>query len=151
MPLLADKIRCSWPLQDLFAGVYAADSHAAAHAATAFAHGEAIITADGTWFGAGWVRADREQRRRWFAAAKSGIETASTALAQLKGEIESDSALLAAQGRQAEFEQHEQSVRNQLLSAQNPLATFDRMSRLRKCAWSKPRNACSKSVRSCRI
>ncbi|MFU8789728.1 MAG: chromosome segregation protein SMC [Methylobacter sp.] len=54
---LLDKVKAPWDLSNLLAGIYCADDADSARALSANlqAH-ESVITPDGTWFGAGWIR-----------------------------------------------------------------------------------------------
>ncbi|MEW6354113.1 MAG: chromosome segregation protein SMC [Pseudomonadota bacterium] len=54
---LQDKVRAPWPLDALFAGIYAADTlpEAMALAARLSVH-ESVMTRDGVWLGKGWLR-----------------------------------------------------------------------------------------------
>ncbi len=54
---LLDKVKSPWDLSDLLSGVYCADDAEKARAMSKQlkAH-ESVITADGTWFGPGWIK-----------------------------------------------------------------------------------------------
>jgi len=58
---LLDCIQSEWPLTDLLAGVYVADSLAEAEAmCQALAPHESVVTREGIWLGPSWVRVLRE-------------------------------------------------------------------------------------------
>ena len=59
---LLDKVQSNWDLSGVMAGIYTADSLEAALAmrASLAAH-ESVITADGIWMGASWLRVARDQ------------------------------------------------------------------------------------------
>ncbi len=62
LPLLVDKIQASRPLQGLFAYVYTAESLTQALAVyRSLAPHESIITKDGVWLGANWIKISRSQ------------------------------------------------------------------------------------------
>ncbi|MGI9251875.1 MAG: chromosome segregation protein SMC [Pseudohongiellaceae bacterium] len=57
MPPLADKVRTKLDISELLAGIYIADSLAAALQQQAtLAEGESLVTRDGVWLGRSWVR-----------------------------------------------------------------------------------------------
>jgi chromosome segregation protein len=125
LPLLASKIRAPWPVADLFNGIYAADSLAAARAAQpALADGESIITPDGTWLGIGWVRVDRDTVASDGLLQRSqALKALATDIADVEERIERVSvALDSSRARQAEVEAEEQSLRQQLSQSQSLLA-----------------------------
>ncbi|MDP3875642.1 MAG: chromosome segregation protein SMC [Methylobacter sp.] len=54
---LLDKVKAPWDLGNLLAGIYCADDSDAARTLSAQLQvHESVITPDGTWFGAGWIR-----------------------------------------------------------------------------------------------
>jgi chromosome segregation protein len=54
---LLDKVKAPWDLGNLLAGIYCADdSDAARTLSPQLQVHESVITPDGTWFGAGWIR-----------------------------------------------------------------------------------------------
>ncbi|MDT8387154.1 MAG: chromosome segregation protein SMC [Thiogranum sp.] len=59
---LIDKVRAPWPLTGVLAGVYAADSlHEALQMREHLAAHESVVTRDGIWLGASWLRVARDQ------------------------------------------------------------------------------------------
>ncbi|TRW90009.1 chromosome segregation protein SMC [Candidatus Methylobacter oryzae] len=54
---LLDKVKAPWDLSNLLAGVYCADDAETARTLSAqLKSHESVITPDGTWFGAGWIK-----------------------------------------------------------------------------------------------
>jgi chromosome segregation protein len=61
-PTLLDKVKSKWPLESLLAGVYVADSLDEALALSgSLAAQESVITRDGVWLNASWLRLSREE------------------------------------------------------------------------------------------
>ncbi len=59
---LADKISADWSLDSLLSGIYVADDLDAALAARkSLQASESVVTRDGIWLGAGWLRVSREE------------------------------------------------------------------------------------------
>jgi chromosome segregation protein len=61
-PTLLSKVKSEWPLESLLAGVYTADSvEAALELSHTLSSQESVITRDGIWFNASWLRLSREE------------------------------------------------------------------------------------------
>ncbi|MCG3202480.1 MAG: Chromosome partition protein Smc [Gammaproteobacteria bacterium] len=125
LPLLADGVHAPWPIGDLFDGVYAAETlEAAWRAVPDLGPGESVITRDGTWFGAGWVKVNRDMR------AADGLLRRTQELKALQGDrarIEAE--IDALQGRMEEvrtqlaaLDAREAALRGQLDAAQETMS-----------------------------
>ncbi len=120
LPLLADKIRAPWPVADLFDGVYAAETlEAARRTVPDLQPGESVITRDGTWLGAGWVKVNRDTR------ATDGLLQRTQELKSLRDDrVRIESEIEALQGRMEEararlaaLESREATLRGRLNAA----------------------------------
>jgi len=61
-PALLDKVKAPWHLSALLSGIYCANDNDAARALSLQLNcHESVITPDGTWFGAGWVKISRSK------------------------------------------------------------------------------------------
>ncbi|MBT7443149.1 MAG: chromosome segregation protein SMC [Methylococcales bacterium] len=91
-PLLLDKVTCPWDVASLMRGVYLADDLALAfHIQADLNSDESVITPEGVWLGAQWVRVAkagsevtgviaREQALRDMVGQEAGLSDAVTAL-----------------------------------------------------------------------
>jgi len=62
LPQLLDKLTAPWPLASLLSGIYCANnSHEAYQLSTQLQAHESVITPDGSWFGAGWLKISRSK------------------------------------------------------------------------------------------
>jgi len=89
---LASKVRCPWDMQTLLSGVYCADSldHALGMQRQLAAH-ESVVTRDGIWLGANWLRINHA------TDARAGVLQRSKDLRKLqvdRTELEQEIALL---------------------------------------------------------
>ncbi|HSW94007.1 MAG TPA: chromosome segregation protein SMC [Gammaproteobacteria bacterium] len=80
--LLLDKIKSKWPLDSLLAGIYVADTteDALALCQTLAPH-ESVVTRDGTWLTAAWLRVSREEN------PAAGVFQREQELKQLAGQL----------------------------------------------------------------
>jgi chromosome segregation protein len=102
-PTLLGKIKSSYPLDSLLGGVYVADNLAAALALTdKLTSQESVITADGVWLNASWLRLSREEN------AAAGVFQREQELKQLS------SAILAQETEQTKLESQLENCREQL-------------------------------------
>jgi chromosome segregation protein len=94
---LLSKIKSSLPLESLLGGVYVADSLAAALALTdKLSSQESVITPDGVWLSASWLRLSREenpaagvfQREQELKQLSKDIHTQETAQTKLESQLE---------------------------------------------------------------
>ena len=96
LPLLSSFVRSSVPLGSLLNGVYAAQSLSVAmdHRAK-LGHGESVITRDGIWLGADWLRIDRGEdighgiieRGQQLDDLRERVEQAELNLTELQGRV----------------------------------------------------------------
>ncbi|OOZ38965.1 chromosome segregation protein SMC [Solemya pervernicosa gill symbiont] len=95
-PIL-NKVRAPWAVDSLLGGVYCVDDLAGAMALRAnLAPHESVITRDGIWLGAGWLRVARDadeqagvlQRESEIKELSSSIEEESSMVSQLEERIE---------------------------------------------------------------
>jgi chromosome segregation protein len=127
LPLLAEKIHAPWPIDDLFVGVYAADSVPAARSAVAhLGAGESVITPDGIWLGPGWVQVNRDTSTGGGILLRTQeLKSLAAEAESLEGDIGSASAAFDdARAALSTLEQRDASLRAQVSSEQEALATL---------------------------
>lgn len=123
--LLASKIKSSWPVASLLAGIYYAESLAEAwQQRETLAEHESIITADGVWLGKSWTHLHRVTevttgliaRERELHKVTADIAIVKTQVAQQEQLIED------LQNRLHELEQQREQVQQQLNDSKNQTA-----------------------------
>lgn len=96
-PLLADKVTASWDVPGLLAGIYIAEDLSTALALRRQLSGhESVVTRDGIWLSAHWVRVARDSdassgviaRRQELEELTAAIEDAEAAVADLSEQLE---------------------------------------------------------------
>ncbi|SJM91860.1 chromosome segregation protein SMC [Crenothrix polyspora] len=114
---LRDKISSPWNLSALLSGVYCATNHnEARQLSTQLKTYESVITADGTWFGPGWLKIIRAkdsktgilQREKQLRTLKHRQETLNNDIASCEAQLDNtESALKTAElNREASQQQH---------------------------------------------
>ncbi len=112
-PTLLSKIKSSYPLDSLLGGVYVADNLKAALALTdLLSVQESVITADGVWLNASWLRLSREKN------AAAGVFQREQELKQLS------SAILTQATEQTELESQLTTSREQLTQLEEQRETL---------------------------
>jgi chromosome segregation protein len=94
---LASKVRAEIPIEDLFAGIYTADSlNQAMQLRSGLAVHESVVTTDGVWIGSNWLRVIRSQdeksgvleREKLLTGLDAQLTTSLAAVALLEGTSE---------------------------------------------------------------
>src|SRR5690606_37697009 len=115
--LLSNKVNASWDAQGLLAGIYIAEDLNAALALRAqLAAGESVITRDGIWLSAHWVRVTRDtDASSGVIARRQELEELGAAIAEAEEQVESLSAQLD-EGREAikRLEQEREGLRREV-------------------------------------
>jgi chromosome segregation protein len=115
--LLSNKVNASWDAQGLLAGIYIAEDLTAALALRAqLAVGESVITRDGIWLSAHWVRVTRDtDASSGVIARRQELEELGAAIAEAEEQVELLSAQLD-EGREAikRLEQERESLRREV-------------------------------------
>lgn len=100
---LANKIKSSWPIDGLLAGIYTAETHEEALAlASSLEPHESIVTRDGVCFGASWLEVNRDNN------PESGVFQREQELKQLAKQI--TELTLSQEELESHIEQHEQQI-----------------------------------------
>ncbi len=130
--LLSDKMRAPWPLAGLLAGVYVAESlPEALQLRQRLAAHESVITRDGIWIGAGWLRVARDQdarsgvleREKEINKLENELNVNRDVVARLESALEDTRAeLQAAEGRRDELQVEANQAHRQFSDAR---AQFD--------------------------
>jgi len=117
LPTLWSKINSRWPVQSLFAGVYCAETLEQALAAQNKLQGnESIVTRDGLWLGAQWLRINRSQDEK--AGVLQREKALRDAIAEKSAFAEQldtlEASLLQARDTQAQLEEERDRIQAQL-------------------------------------
>ncbi len=135
--LLRDQITSTWPLDSLLAGVYIAETmEEATDIATQLQPHESVVTRDGIWLGAAWLRLLREDN------PAAGIFQRATELKELAGRIQQEesalklveTALLTARQQQTTLEKERDALQltlNQINSELAGLRAAEKMQQAR--------------------
>ncbi|EIC29617.1 MULTISPECIES: chromosome segregation protein SMC [Methylomicrobium] len=111
--LLTAKVKASWDLNAILAGIHCAEDTASArHLALSLKPYESVITPDGAWFGPGWIRIIRAQD------SKAGVLQRERELRQLKQRQEELQAEIAA------FEERLETAEDDLKTAERSRDTL---------------------------
>lgn len=115
-PALADKIKTKWPLQSLLSTVYIADdlSQALTMSASLSAN-ESVITRDGIWLGASWIRIAKEkdeksgvlQRKQELDALSCALDVQKEILSEKDEQLRHHQQLLVDSERKRDQLQHQ--------------------------------------------
>ncbi|MCF7988085.1 MAG: chromosome segregation protein SMC [Methylovulum sp.] len=124
LPRLLDKVIAPWRLSSILAGIYCADDdESAQQAVTQLAVHESVITPEGGWFGAGWVKISRTkdskvgvlQREKEARGLKQRQEELHDLIEVLSEQIEqAESDLKEAENQRESMQQQHNSLGSQL-------------------------------------
>ncbi len=90
LPALQDRVSAPWPVHDLLAGIYCADSlEEALRERDALAAGESVVTPAGEWLGRRWLRTGQADD------GQQGVLAREREIAELRSRLDADAAALA--------------------------------------------------------
>lgn len=146
-PLLVDFVKAPWPVESLLAGVYAVDGLPEALAL----HGrldadESVVTRDGVWLGANWLRVTRNSDET------AGVLRREQALKLLKADLESCHSALnelqetARQGSQhlKELEERREALQTALNKKAQERTVLREQLSARQANWQQLKSHCAK-------
>lgn len=131
-PLLLDKISGAVNLQDVLGGVYRADDlNAALQLRSQLQAGESVVTQDGIWLGASWLRVAKGkdatagilERQQELETLDERIAGAESTISELKSESENlQTELKSVEGQQGQLRQGIEAENRQISELQSTLS-----------------------------